>query len=176
MHSSCHSSVHGHHHRSHGHRQHHADCCPPPMPPPQPGTSAPLVNTGAVVYYWPIAVCSECRYPVENCMCEDDAMGGEYVPFVRELLVTTTVPEAATIIGGEEAVAITLEFLADTSAESPKVTLTIDDGTGATSIEEKDFGTEYQTRSGYFDLMPGTKLQLNVIKCTARIRWIERVQ
>lgn len=103
-------------------------------------------------------------------------MHGEYVPFVRELLATTAAPEASTIIGGEEAVAITLEFLADTGAESPSATLTIDDGTGATAIEEKDFGAEYQTRSGYFDLLPGTKLQLNVTNCTARVRWIERVQ
>jgi hypothetical protein len=83
-------------------------------------------------------------------------------------------PQTA-LIGGSEDVSLSIEYLVESGASSPSVTLTTtSDGTTSTwSATAPDVG--YHVEEGALTVKPGTKVTLAVNNVTARVRWCETI-
>jgi hypothetical protein len=118
------------------------------------------------------------------------ACGTVYVPFVwvyapqaccdaitvpRDLDVDPTNATRSALVGGTDQVSLALEYLVETGASSPSVTLTVtSDGVNSTWNDNAP-AVGYQVREALLSVKPGTKVSITVSNVTARLRWCERV-
>lgn len=119
-------------------------------------------------YVW----CPVCCQPYYLCCCST-----KHVTMLpQEISVTTAVPTEEALIGGTQDVKLTLEYTPDAGAADPSVTVTIT-GTGGqtTTWKATNIPAGYHVKNDFVSVAPGSKVQLDVVECTARLRWCEAI-
>jgi hypothetical protein len=102
------------------------------------------------------------------------ACGGR-ITVSRDLDADPTNASQQTLVGGSEQVSLSLEYLVETGAVSPSVTLTTtSDGATATWSDAAP-AVGYHVQEGLLSVNAGTKVSLTVNNVTARLRWCERI-
>ena len=118
------------------------------------------------------------------------ACGTVYVPMIwlqapQDCCETITVPRALgvdpanasqqALVGGAGQVSLSLEYLVESGASSPSVSLnTTSDGVNSTWSDDTP-AVGYHVYEGLLSVKPGTKVSINATDLTARLRWCERV-
>ena len=118
------------------------------------------------------------------------ACGAVYVPMVwvpapqaccetitvpRDLAADATNTSQNGLVGGSGQVSLSLEYLVETGASSPTVTVnTTSDGVNATWSDDTPT-VGYHVLEALLSVKPGTKVSITVNNATARLRWCERV-
>jgi len=79
------------------------------------------------------------------------------------------------LVGGADKVSLAIEYLVETGAASPSVSLTvISDGVNSTWSDATPT-VGYHVQEAVLTVNPGTKVSITVNNVTARLRWCERV-
>jgi hypothetical protein len=105
--------------------------------------------------------------PVQACC--------ERITVPRDLDADPTNTSEQSLVGGSEQVSLSLEYLVETGAVSPSVTLTTtSDGTTATWSDATP-AVGYHVQAALLSVKAGTKVSLKVNNATARLRWCERI-
>jgi hypothetical protein len=115
-------------------------------------------------------------YPTPVGYCYPVMMSPVIYPrtVVHEIEVDATTTSAQALVGGAAPSRLTVEYLAETGAASPSVTVTVvSDGQTAT-------WTETNIAPGYYvrelsPAKPGSKLTLQSSNALARLRWCELI-
>jgi hypothetical protein len=107
--------------------------------------------------------------PVEGACCER-------ITVPRDLAADPKNASANALVGGSEQVSLSLEYLVETGAASPSVTLTTtSDGATATWSDTTPAVGYHVQEALLLSVKPGTKISLVVNNVTARLRWCEKV-
>jgi hypothetical protein len=93
----------------------------------------------------------------------------------REIDADTTTPSQDGLVGGARPVFLSLEYLVDSGAASPSVTVTTAAGGSSATWSDSTPPVGYTVRQAVLSAAPGTKLTLAVNNATARLRWCELV-
>ncbi len=81
---------------------------------------------------------------------------------------------AEALVGGASTVHLSLEYLVDSGASAPSISVTAASSTGSTStFTETPPATGYQVKRHFMNIEPGTKVTINATDATARLRWCE---
>jgi hypothetical protein len=90
-----------------------------------------------------------------------------------EISVASGGTSAQALVGGTTTVHLSLEYLVDSDASSPSVTVTTaSDGTTST-WQETTPGTGYQVKAHFMNVAPGTVVTVDATEAAARLRWCE---
>ncbi len=107
-----------------------------------------------------------------------------YVPSVPERCQYMKVPHdleaqgvqtQQALIGGNDAASLSLEYLVDSGATSPSVTLTTTVGGATSTWTDAAPAVGYHVQEGLLSVKPGTKVTVAVNNVTARVRWCETI-
>jgi hypothetical protein len=136
-----------------GSRQAHSSCCSysPPCPPQFYAVYVPVIC---------------CPTPAECCETLK-------VPHDLDVQQATTPQQA--LVGGTLDVSLSLEYLVETGAASPSVTLTTASGGATSTWTDAAPAVGYHVQEGVLSVQPGTKVTLAVNNATARVRWCETI-
>lgn len=116
--------------------------------------------------------CSTCCQPVHLCQC---AKPLTYTKLPQELLADATTPTNQIFIGGSEDISLSLEYLKTPGATSPSVKVTITENGSSSTWDITTIPDEYQIKENFSTVSPGAEVKLEVVECTARLRWCEVV-
>jgi hypothetical protein len=107
-----------------------------------------------------------------RCGCQPCRCGSPMVgPY--EISVASGGTSAQALVGGTTIVHLSLEYLVDSDASSPSVTVTTaSDGTTST-WQETTPGTGYQVKADFMNVAPGTVVTVDATEAAARLRWCE---
>lgn len=90
-----------------------------------------------------------------------------------EISVASGGASVQALVGGTTIVHLSLEYLVDSDASSPSVTVTTaSDGTTST-WQETTPGTGYQVKAHFMNVAPGTMVTVDATEAAARLRWCE---
>jgi hypothetical protein len=93
----------------------------------------------------------------------------------RDLDADPTATSQQALIGGASPVSVSVEYLVESGAASPSVSLTTTfDGTSSTWTDAAP-AVGYHVQEALLSLKPGTKVNVTVNNATARVRWCETV-
>jgi len=92
---------------------------------------------------------------------------------VHEIEVATSTTAEA-LVGGLAPAQLTLEYLVESGATSPSVTVTVTADGQTTTMSETNTAPSYYTRQ-LSPARPGSKLMLQASNALARLRWCEIV-
>jgi hypothetical protein len=106
--------------------------------------------------------------PVQQACCESTL-----IP--RDLDADPKNASQQTLVGGSTQVSLSLEYLVETGAVSPSVTLTTTSEGASATWSDTAPAVGYHVREGLLSVTAGTKVTLTVNNATARLRWCERV-
>lgn len=106
--------------------------------------------------------------PVQQACCENTL-----IP--RDLDADPKNASQQTLVGGSTQVSLSLEYLVETGAVSPSVTLTTTSEGASATWSDTAPAVGYHVREGLLSVTAGTKVTLTVNNATARLRWCERV-
>jgi len=95
------------------------------------------------------------------------------VPHDMDVQQSTT-PQSA-LVGGSEDASLTLEYLVDSGAASPSVTLTTTTGSATSTWTDATPTVGYHVQEALLSVQPGTTITLAVNNVTARVRWCETI-
>ena len=95
------------------------------------------------------------------------------VPQVIDVQQSTT-PQTS-LVGGSESASLSLEYLVESGAASPSVTLTTTLGGSTSTWADAAPSVGYHVQEGVLSAQPGTKITLAVNNTTARVRWCETI-
>jgi hypothetical protein len=90
-----------------------------------------------------------------------------------EISVASGGATATALVGGATTVRLSLEYLVDTGATAPSITVTTASGGTTSSWEETSPGTGYQVKPGFLNVPPGTTVTVDATEAAARLRWCE---
>lgn len=93
----------------------------------------------------------------------------------REVEVDTATPSKDGLVGGARAVFLSLEYLVDAGAASPKVKVTTAAGGSSATWSDDAPAEGYTVRQAVLSAAPGTKVTVSVNNAIARLRWCELV-
>jgi hypothetical protein len=116
--------------------------------------------------------CSTCCQPIQLCQC---AKPLSYMKLPQELVADSTTSTNQIFIGGSEDVSLSLEYLKTTGATSPSVKVTITEDGSSSTWDITTIPDEYQIKENFSTVSPGAEVILEVVECTARLRWCEVV-
>jgi hypothetical protein len=122
----------------------------------------------AVPYY--SMYCPSCCQPAHLCQCAKPLTA---MKLPQELMADTTNPSSQAFIGGSEDVSLSLEYLKTGTSPTVKVNIT-ENGTTST-WDIATMPDEYQVKENFSTVSPGAQVTLDVVDCTARLRWCEVV-
>jgi hypothetical protein len=88
-----------------------------------------------------------------------------------EILVDATTTSQSSFIGGLEDAKLSLEYLKTGTSASLKVSVTQAGTTTVTDVTP--LADDYQIKENFLTVSPGATVTLDVIDCTARLRWCE---
>lgn len=91
----------------------------------------------------------------------------------REIVADATATSKEAFIGGGENASLSLEYLKTGAAPTVKVSITDGGSTMVWSITTVP--AEYQIKEHFTTVSPGATVKLDVVDCTARLRWCEIV-
>lgn len=114
--------------------------------------------------------CSTCYQPAHLCQ---NAKPLSYVKLPQELAADSTTLTNQIFIGGSEDISLSLEYLKTGAAPSVKVTIT--EAGSSSTWDITTIPDEYQIKENFSTVSPGAEVKLEVIDCTARLRWCEAV-
>jgi len=114
--------------------------------------------------------CSTCCQPANLCQCLTTL---SQMKLPQELLADSTTPSSESFIGGSQNVSLSLEYLKTGATPSAKVTIT-ESGTTST-WDITTMPDDYQIKENFSTVSPGANVKLDVVDCTARLRWCEIV-
>ncbi len=104
-----------------------------------------------------------------TCQCVQQPLSQMKLP--QELLADATVPSAEGFIGGLHDTTLTLEYLKTSNNPSLKISITESGSTSDFSIAT--IGDGYTIKENFANVSPGAIIKIDVISCTARLRWCE---
>jgi hypothetical protein len=139
--------------------------------PPAPGCCIPQ----PVWYCYPVAcVPVHCAPPAQEC-CEEERECEELtVP--QQIDATGGETPSAVLVGGHDNAHLTLEYLVETGATDPKVTVTAVQPDGATATwTDTGIAVGFHVQEKFLTVKPGTKVKLEVSSVTARLHWCETI-
>ena len=79
------------------------------------------------------------------------------------------------LIGGVDPVSVSVEYLVESGAASPSVTLTTTSNGTSSTWSDASPAVGYHVQEALLSLKPGTKVNVTVNNVTARVRWCETV-
>ena len=103
-----------------------------------------------------------------HCGCGDTLMVSPY-----ELSVASGGESAQALVGGSAPVYLSMEYLVDTGAKAPSITLTATSDAATSTWQETSPGSGYQVKAHFMSIQPGTTLKVDATEATARVRWCE---
>jgi hypothetical protein len=106
--------------------------------------------------------------PVQPACCDSTV-----IP--RDLDADPTHASQTTLVGGSTQVSLSLEYLVETGAVSPSVTLTTTSDGATATWSDTTPAVGYHVQEGLLSVKAGTKVSLKVNNVTARLRWCERI-
>ena len=106
--------------------------------------------------------------PIQQTCCD-----GITVP--RDLDTDPTNASQQTFVGGSEKVSLSLEYLVESGAASPSVTLTTTSNGATATWSDTAPAVGYHVQEALLLVKAGTKVSLSVNNVAARLRWCERV-
>jgi len=86
----------------------------------------------------------------------------------------TTTPEEA-LVGGKCDVHLSLEYLVETGAPAPQVTVTITSDGLTSTWNDTGIAPGYHVKESFASAKPGSKVKLEVVDALARLRWCETI-
>lgn len=90
----------------------------------------------------------------------------------QELFIETSPPPKKAFVGGVEDVTLTLEYMK--TGTDPQVTITVTYADGTTNEQEiTNISNGYHVKDDFATVPPGSKIEIEVNNCTARLRWCE---
>ena len=90
-----------------------------------------------------------------------------------ELSVASGGPSAQALVGGLTTVHLSLEYVVDSGATAPAITVsTASDGT-TSSWEETTPASGYHVKRHFLNIQPGTTVTVTATETAARLRWCE---
>lgn len=136
------------------------DCCMP-----QPGW----------FFYYPV-VCVPVYCSPPTLECAEEACDGEEMTVAQQVDATGTATSSTVLVGGHGDAYLTVEYLVESGATGPSVTVTAADPGGATSTwTDTGLSVGFHVQERFLGVKPGTKLSLAVNNVTARLRWCESI-
>jgi hypothetical protein len=90
-----------------------------------------------------------------------------------ELSVASGGASAQALVGGSATVRLSLEYVVDSGAASPSVTVTTASNGTTSTWEETTPGSGYQVKTGFMPVQPGTTVTVEATETAARVRWCE---
>jgi hypothetical protein len=99
----------------------------------------------------------------------------ETITVPRDLDVDPSNASQQGLVGGASQISLTLEYLVETGASSPSVTLTTTSDGVSSTWSDTTPTVGYHVQQAVLSVAPGTKVSIDVNNVTARLRWCERV-
>ncbi len=125
---------------------------------------------GSLVSFYPVPM----PYPVLPGSGYPGGAASSPVTVALEASVDSTATSQKVLIGGTTAVCLTLEYLPDEAATAASVKVTIvSEGSTTSTWEESTIAPGYHVKSDFPAVAPGTKVTLEIIQASARLRWCE---
>lgn len=90
-----------------------------------------------------------------------------------EILADTATPSAHSFIGGLEDVSLSLEYLKTAASTSAILKVSVTQAGTTTVTEVTPLADGYQVKENFLTVAPGATVTLDVVDCTARLRWCE---
>jgi hypothetical protein len=106
--------------------------------------------------------------PVQQACCDR-------ITVPRDLNADPTQTPQQSLVGGSEQVSLSLEYLVETGAVSPSVTLTTTSDGATATWSDTTPAVGYHVQEALLSVKAGTKVSLTVNNVTARLRWCERI-
>lgn len=102
--------------------------------------------------------------------------GGMYPMTVPHELAAdgTTSPQEA-LVGGHRDVRLSIEYLVESGAPAPAITVSVTSNGSTSTWEETSIGTGYHVSEGFLTVKAGSKVRLEVTDAVARVRWCETI-
>ena len=111
--------------------------------------------------------------PVQLVAAAPDCPPSLKVP--RDLEADPSTKSKQALVGGAGDVSLSLEYLVETGASSPTVTLTTTTGGASAKWTDAAPAVGYFVHEALLSAKPGTKVTLEVNNVIARVRWCETV-
>ncbi len=123
--------------------------------------------------YYYYGWCTVCCRPYHLCCCRVRS----WMNLPQEITVDPSSTPKEALVGGSRDAALTLEYVPDTGkSATAAVTLTITSPDGTTSTWNVTGMTEeFHVKDDFASLSPGSRIKLEVVDATARVRWCEAV-
>lgn len=147
--------------------------------------------------YYPLTECHPVPYDpyVHRCWCDPCGKPtpiAYYVPVVyapapafwagsypmtipRELTADPTLTPAEVLVGGKSDAHLSLEYLVETGAVAPQVTVTITSDGLTSTWNDTGIAPGYHVKESFASAKPGSKVKLEVVDALARLRWCETI-
>jgi hypothetical protein len=93
----------------------------------------------------------------------------------RDLDVDSVNVTRSGLVGGADKVSLAVEYLVETGAASPSVTLTTTSNGVNSTWSDAAPAVGYHVQEAVMTVDPGTKVSITVNNVTARLRWCERI-
>jgi hypothetical protein len=77
------------------------------------------------------------------------------------------------LVGGTTTVRLSLEYLVDSGATAPSITVTTASNGTTSTWKETAPGSGYQVKGDFLNVQPGTTVTVDVTEAVARLRWCE---
>jgi len=107
-----------------------------------------------------------------GCGCQPGHRGTLMVsPY--ELAVASGGATAQALVGGAAPAHLSLEYLVDSGATSPSITVTTASNGTTSSWSETTPGPGYQRKPDFLNVQPGTTVTVAATEAAARLRWCE---
>jgi hypothetical protein len=90
-----------------------------------------------------------------------------------EISVASGGASAQALVGGTAIVHLSLEYLVDSGASSPSITVTTASNGTTSTWQETTPATSYQVKADFMNVQPGTTVTIDATEAVARLRWCE---
>jgi hypothetical protein len=110
---------------------------------------------------------SRCHEPSHKGPCSEEAERS----FLVEIAADAATTKREAVVGGDRDVHLNLEYTPTGTGPSVKVSLANADSTSEVNITAIADG--YHFKGDFISASPGAKITLDVVNCTARLRWFE---
>lgn len=149
--------------------------CSPHHPHMYPGAFLPYFCSWPPYYAvdpaYPDMLCRRCHHPPHACRCGRE--GRQSIPV--EMAADTAAPKREAVAGGARKVRLTLEYTGTGVSPAPSIKISLSEPSGTSEWNITSIPEGYQVKEDFTSAAPGAKITLEVVNCTARLRWFEEL-